>query len=77
MVINVQENPHVYNKEFLPDDNECVVYWIEDMRPTHISEGEWQLAVGELILMMERVKESKRENLFLGWKSKHGLLPQE
>ena len=80
--INVQEDPFAYNKEFDHTNPQNFEAWLK-MKPSHMSEGEWQFALGELQLLLENDKsevvktERDRSNLILGWKSKNGLLPNE
>ncbi|MFA6922387.1 MAG: hypothetical protein WC216_11140 [Gallionella sp.] len=70
-----QLDPFAYNKDFDPQNAEHFNAWL-DMRPPHLSEGEWQFQVGRLKLLLESqsVKtEYDRSIIMVGWKHENGL----
>lgn len=77
--IDVEKDPFAYDKDFDPSNHAHFEAWLK-MRPSHMTEGEWQFALGELKLLLES-KEVKSEHdksmVILGWKSKHKLLPRQ
>lgn len=76
--IDVDEDPYLYNKDFIPGDPKSFDAW-EKMRPDHLRGGEWQYALGELLLMLDdsSLTPQERGYLVLGWKSKWALLPEQ
>jgi hypothetical protein len=77
--IDVKTDWAAYNKDFDPENPEHFKAWLE-MCPSHLTEGDWQLALGELSEMLdsETIKtEHDKSMLVLGWKSKYNLLPPE
>jgi len=78
-VIDVENDPFAFNENFDPNNPEHFTAWL-NMRPSHLSEGEWSFALGELKLMLlndSNRTEKEKGYLILGWKSKYGLLPKE
>ena len=77
--IDAEKNPSAYNKDFDADNPDHFADWLK-MCPSHMTEEEWQFALGELQLMLESVNvktEKGKSVLMLGWKSKYGLLVME
>jgi hypothetical protein len=71
-----QAEQFTYNKDFNPDDPANVQAWYNLPVPSNMSPGEWQFAVGELLLMCgskEVVGYKAQQMLFLGWLIKNGL----
>lgn len=77
--INVEKDPFAYAKDFDPENPAHFEAWLK-MKPSHMTEGEWLFALGELRLLLES-KEVKNEHdesmVILGWKSKYKLLPEQ
>jgi hypothetical protein len=58
-----------FNKDFNLND------WLEMEPPPHMSESDWRFAVMELhTLLQTEAGRKEPDKLFLGWKSKHGLI---
>ncbi len=74
--INFENDAFAYNKDINPENPNFVEKWSK-IRPSHMTEWEWQFELGNLILMWERIEIKDRTNLILGWKLKNDLLPKE
>lgn len=77
--IDVEKDPFAYNKDFDPSNPAHFEAWLK-MRPSHMTEGEWQFAVGELKMLLESTEvksEHDKSMVILGWKSKYKLLPEQ
>ncbi len=74
--IDVAKDPFAYNKEFDPNNPEHFSDWLK-MRPSHITEADWQFKLGELKEMLAGKNQRDASMIFLGWKVTNGLLKTE
>ena len=77
--IDVKKDPSPYEKDFDPKNPDHFAAWLK-MRPTHMSQDEWQSAVAELKLLLTSNSvqtEDDKSMLMIGWRSKYGLLSEK
>ena len=75
--IDLEKDPFAYNRDLDVTDSAAFSALFR-MRPTHISEGDWQYQVGRLKLLLEAAENAHgKAMVILGWKSQNGLLPNK